>query len=182
MPELLSVAEAAKVLDIPERTFRRWVASGRVNSEPDPLGARGRVVAAEVVMQLREALNGTGQRPANDRPTAETDRPPPATDRPPPANDRPLAAAWDRERDLLLDDRRRQDEEISHLRAQLDVRSQEIAHRDQAESELRRLLLTAQQLAHELAQQLEQKMLPPHIETPPETPNRRVRWWTLWRR
>jgi hypothetical protein len=87
----------------------------------------------------------------------------------------------EQERDHLRDDRQRQAEEIAHFRAQLDRRGEGIQRRDHAEAELRRLLLSAQQLTHELAQQLEQKALPPG---PVETlaPKGKVRWWVLWKR
>jgi hypothetical protein len=82
------------------------------------------------------------------------------------------AEAAERERDRLIED-------VQHLRAQLDARREEIQRRDHAEAELRRLLLSAQQLAHELAQQLEQKALPMVTETP-----KKARWWNpgTWRR
>jgi hypothetical protein len=71
-----------------------------------------------------------------------------------------------------------QAQEIQQLRAQLEHRAQEIQRRDQAEAELRRLLLSSQQ---GLQMALERPMLPPAPDTQAKTP-KRARWWNLlWR-
>jgi hypothetical protein len=64
-----------------------------------------------------------------------------------------------------------QAEEIHHLRAQIDRQAERLHRHQQAEHELRQLLLTSQTLAAPLAHQLEQKALPPAPETV-ETPKR----------
>jgi 7-keto-8-aminopelargonate synthetase-like enzyme len=84
------------------------------------------------------------------------------------------AEAAERERDRLIED-------VRHLRAQLDAGREEIQRRDHAEAELRRLLLSAHQLARELAQQLEQKALPVGPAELP-APMKRNRWALFARR
>jgi hypothetical protein len=183
--ELLSVSEAAKMADIPERTFRRWVASGRIASEQDPLMVRGRVLRAEVVMQFRDALNGAGQRPASDPP-------PPANDRPLAEDGPPVAGQWpdnlrsheetpelaapcpccqvkDRERETIIAD-------VDFLRATVERQAEQLQRHAVAEEQLRVCLMRLEETNRELSGALIVKALPP---APVEAP--KVRWWRLWR-
>jgi hypothetical protein len=71
--------------------------------------------------------------------------------------------------------------EVSHLRAQLDIRAEEAARQAEAERELRVMLIQLDRIIAELAASLCVNALPPALD--PEPP-RRVRWWNpaTWRR
>jgi hypothetical protein len=84
------------------------------------------------------------------------------------------AEAAERERDRLIED-------VRHLRAQLDAGREEIRRRDHAEAELRRLLLSAHQLARELTQPNEKEALPRGLAESPG-PAKRNRWAFFARR
>lgn len=51
--DTLSVSQAARLLDVPERTLRRWMSAGKIPSQPDPTGAGRRVVRVGDLQQLR---------------------------------------------------------------------------------------------------------------------------------
>jgi hypothetical protein len=77
------------------------------------------------------------------------------------------AEAAERQRDRLIAD-------VEHLRAQLDVRAEELRRHQHAEEQL---MAALSQQNRVLTDMLETKMLPPAPEPP-----RKVRWWHLWRR
>jgi hypothetical protein len=177
----LSVSEAAMACRVSERTVRRWVSDGVVESRMETAGLResrlilrGSLPASSLTDRecqataapsdmLRQDAAGHGvEGPGINEPTPALSELATVTQR---------ADAAERERD-------RAEREVEFLRSQLDLRSLEIQRRDQAEVELRRLLLAAQQTAQTLAAQLEQKTLPPHNVTEVK---RRIRW-AWWRR
>lgn len=64
-PESYSVAEAAKLLQLSDRTLRSWIAEGKVTSfEPQP-PLRGARIHREEVDRLRQTLIAAGQLPAD---------------------------------------------------------------------------------------------------------------------
>jgi excisionase family DNA binding protein len=205
-----SVAEAAALLSLPERTLREWIRLGKVEALPPRPGERGQRIPAAILEELREMRGESiGESPRWDPAAAggkwqqtaavssERQRQPAAGDEseariPSTHGVSPDAAgetgntvspvllrAAEEKAALLQAERDRLLEHMGHLRAQLEVRAEELRRRDAAEGELRKLLLVSQQLAHELSQQLEQRALPP---APDPEPARRVRWWHLWRR
>lgn len=181
-----SVAESALILGIPTRTLHQWIKDGKITTRPPELGERGVRLVAATVENLRHtrAAASSGEQPA----AASSRSQQMAAGLSPDAAGmsgyprQPAVSQWEthraelaeQERDLLRSNLDHHAEEIAHLRAQLEQRARELERRDQAEAELRRLLLVSQQA---LQTAIEQRALPPHVEPP--TP-KRTRWWALW--
>jgi excisionase family DNA binding protein len=52
--DLLTVAQAAHELGVPERTVRRWIAEGKLPSKPHPLSARGRLIPEDALHEFSQ--------------------------------------------------------------------------------------------------------------------------------
>lgn len=191
---LYSVPTAAEILNIPIRTLRDWIQAGKVRTlDPIP-PQRGRQIPAEELDRLQQAAaaeGGTGRQveaadqgngrhpaaPEGERRQGEAGESAthPLHLEPPELQAlRAQLAAVEHERDTLAD---HSDFLKQQLQAREDARREELERRDQAEAELRRLLLVAQQ---SLAAMIERPMLSA-ADIQPETP-KRARWWFFGRR
>lgn len=187
--EWVSVTEAAHLTKVSERTVQRWIENQRVVSDMSDDGRR-RVRRESLPLSDRWSGDSsvmTDTAPAADRQVTDTsdtmsdgltDTMSDVVDCPT-TNDSKhalsdITAGLERERDQAL-------REVDHLRAQLEVRTEELRRRDQAEEQLRVMLVRLEQTNAQLSSALVQKALPPHVDTEPETP-KKVRWWALWRR
>lgn len=164
--EWLTVTSAMTRARVSRRTIRRWVAAGLVESRLiHEEGREVRLIRADTLPCNTGDDTGDSTR-ASHRDGTQDDT---------------HAGMGDSHRDGVGDDTlydtvTRQAHEISFLRAQLEVRAEELRRRDQAEGELRRLLLVSQQaLSTAIA---ERQALPPA----PDPPARRIRWWSPWPR
>jgi hypothetical protein len=170
---------------VSSRTLRRWVAEGKVESRRVGDERReARLIRRDTLPPVTGTVSGDDtpdDRGAVTRVVLSRER---STDRGDNTGDVRADATHDGESgrgDSALERLvSAQVEEIAHLRAQLNLRSDELIRRDQAEAELRRLLAQSQQMAAVLAQQLEQRALPPAVEA--TAPPRRVKWWWPWGR
>jgi excisionase family DNA binding protein len=69
-----SVSDAARLLEVPQRTLHGWIAEGKIPSEVPVLGQRGRRIRAEVVETLRRnraGANGAAEPPGAASPRQE---------------------------------------------------------------------------------------------------------------
>jgi hypothetical protein len=158
-----SVAAAAQEIGCPERTLREWIRLGKIEAAPPRPGDRGARISAEVLEELRStraAAGGSFQQTAAgggqwQRQSAADDESVPLI---PPRHEAECACCkvWERQ--------------VGTLEEQLEHRAEELRRRDQAEAELRRLLLVAQQ---SLQTAIERAALPPATPIVP----RKVRWW-----
>jgi hypothetical protein len=168
--EWLTIPDAARVAGVLERTVRRWVSSGAVASTTDADGRRVQreslpVVATDSASGSESGASGRDSGPvsvpASDLDSGSDESVPLI----PPRHEAECACCkvWERQ--------------VGTLEEQLAHRAEELRRRDQAEAELRRLLLVAQQ---SLQAAMERPALPPasaHNDV-----QRRVRWWNWWRR
>jgi len=148
--EWITVTAAMTRAGVSRRTIRRWIAASTVESK----------LTGEDGRELRLIR-------ADTLPTGDTRDDTHASHRDG-TKDSHGASEGDSTGDTHFHDTvTRQAEEIAFLRAQVE-------RRDQAEAELRRLLLSSQ---NALALALEQRSLPPAPDPP-----RRLKWWRLWTR
>jgi hypothetical protein len=164
-PEWITVTTVMTRRGVSRRTVRRWVAAGLVESRlVQEDGRQVRLIRGDTLPAA-----GIG----DDTVTITSDVRDDGTEDAHGDDTRP------RHGDAgFYDTVTRQAEEIAYLRAQLDVRAEELRRRDQAEAELRRLLLTSQQALQTV---LERPMLPAAPDPQPPAP-KRARWWSPWRK
>ena len=151
--EWVTVTAAMTRAQVSRRTIRRWIAAGTVESrliEED--GRQVRLIRGDTL------------------PTGDTQDSTRASHQDSTGDSHGVGQGDGTQDTHLRDTVTRQSEEIAFLRAQAE-------RRDQAEAELRRLLLTSQ---NALALALEQRSLPPAPTADPQP--RRLRWWSLWSR
>lgn len=169
----LTIPEAAAHVGAHPRTVRRWASTGRVVSRMEERdGHPVKLIREDTIPDTKaDARDGSkdGVRPdAHDGAQGGS-----GDGAHPGAQD---GALRDRLHDLIADNQ--------FLRDQLRLRAVELERRDQAEAELRRLLLASQQA---LSLALERPMLPaapevlPVGNTEPATP-KQARWWAPWKR
>jgi excisionase family DNA binding protein len=139
------------------------VGNGTVEADSPGLNAQARRAG-------QATLNGTLEAPG------ETDRSHAVAAEWGNGNDRSHRADLaEQERDLLRQER-------DHLKALLEVRTEELRRRDQAEEQLRVMLARLENTNASLAEALVVKSLPPAPEPDTIQQKHRVRWWIPWRR
>lgn len=161
----MTIPDAAAMVGVHPRTLRRWASTGRVVSRLEEKdGHQVKYIRADTIPDTKVDTRDGAQdgsnpgAPVGAHPDTGDGAKGAAQDG---AHVGTVAALSARLNDLQADN--------EFLRAQLRQRAVEIERRDQAEAELRRLLLSSQQA---LTETLTLKALPPAPEEPP----RRARW------
>jgi len=185
----LSVSDVAMACHVSERTVRRWVSEGVVQSRMETAGLR------ESRLILRGSLPGVSADNTPFHATAAPSAVPrpdmagavlegPRINEPTQSLSEAAPMTWrvdalERERDLIAAERDRLVDDMQHLRAQLDRRAEEAARQAAAEEQLRVMLMQLERTNAELAASLCQRALPPATENVIDNDSapKKIRWW-----
>jgi hypothetical protein len=168
----MTIPDAAALVGVHPRTLRRWASNGRVVSRLEERdGHPTKLMRADTIPDVKvDTRDGSKDGARGDATVgAHVDNKDGAQDAVRDgAQVGTVQALSARLSDLQADN--------EFLRQQLRQRAVELERRDQAEAELRRLLLSSQQA---LQMALERPMLPPAPVA--LGPVKKARWWQLWR-
>lgn len=178
MAEEYSVAEAAVVLGVSERTLREWVRSGKAAAHVAPAPQRGKRITLEEVERLRPLVPADSGRPP--QPAGSEQRQPPVDSGEPRQTAADSGKLHEVEKALAA-----AQAELRAVSGERDHLREQIGQHIQAEAEMRVLLLRQSEQITKLQDAQEQKALPEPKrqwwQPPGGEQGQELRpWWRFW--